>query len=114
MASSSEEAPGYFEEALGILKLRAKSEGLIVDHDATEALRTTLGEAISSIEQVEGLGTFSLEHQAEFATTANLLAKVATDAARSEQALYVNQMHIEAAVEKLEALSIWPFSGDDE
>lgn len=113
LASSSEQAPGYFEEALGILKLRAKSEGLIVDHDATEALRTTLGDAIALIEK-EGSDAFSLEHQAEFATTANLLAKVATDTAQSEHALYVNQTHIEAAVEQLAELKIWPFDDGDE
>lgn len=112
MASSSEEASGYFEEALGILRLRAKSEGLIVDHDATEELRLTLGTAIAQVEQAEGVDAFSRDHQAEFATTANLLAKVATDAARTEQAQYVNRLHIEAAVQQLQALGIWPFTGD--
>ena len=108
----SEQAPGYFEEALGILKLRAQSRGLIVDHDATEALRDKLGTAIEVVEQVEGRDAFSLEHVAEFTTTANLLAKVATDAALTDEAQYVNQMHIESAVQKLEALGIWPFTED--
>ena len=112
MANSSEQAPGYFEEALGILKLRARSQGLIVDHDATEALRDKLGDAISIVEQAEGQDAFSLEHQAEFTTAANLLAKVATDAAQTDEAQYVNHLHIESAVERLEALGIWPFTED--
>ncbi len=108
----SQQAPGYFEEALGILKLRAKSQGLIIDHDATEALRDKLGTAIAIVKRVEGPGIFSREHQAVFTTTANLLAKVATDAAQIDQAQYVNHLHIDTAVQRLELLGIWPFTED--
>jgi hypothetical protein len=112
MASSFEEAPNYFEEALGILKLRAGAEGLIVDHDATEAVRSLLGTAIARAEASEGPDAFSTVHQAQFVQTATLLAREATDAAQLEHNSYVNHMHIEQAIEKLQALDFWPFTGD--
>ena len=116
MASSSqdpptfENPPDYVGEALILLKERADAEGLIVDTDGTAAVRSLLGNAIAEARKEEGAEAFSPSRQKEFAKAAQVLAEEATGAAHEQNALYVNQSHIERAITKLSSLKIWPFT----